>query len=271
MCMAEILKINMAEKASTTHLIRFKRNSEMVEDLIDALRNYKVVYEYQGLDFNADKVKQYEEIRKNLARKYKEESFFGIESLSVKPHEGFSADEKKVEFCKKLQREREGIKKGYNRVLEKIKDIRRRFSTAVTTGSGKIILEYYDKLVLIWDGSAAVEPLNYGIDSRCVNEYSTNGENIANESNTSTSSSSSSSNDIASGSSTGSGINITGRFNQETTEATFLYNNNNLSDSETDPVVKKIKLNPIPKLIDDKRKHLQKKTMCFRSRLNTFQ
>ena len=103
---------------------------------------------------------------------------------------------------------------------------------------------------------------------RVVNEYSTNGENIANES-TSTSSSSSSSHDIAGGSSTGSGINSTGRFNQETTEATSLYNNNNLSDSETDPVVKKIKRNPIPKLIDDKRKHLQKKTMCFRSRPNT--
>ena len=96
----------MAEKASTTHLIRFKWNSEMVED---ALQNYKAICEYQGLDFNA-KVKQYEEIRKNLARKYKEESFFGIESLSEKPHEGFSTDEKKVEFCKKLQREREGIK-----------------------------------------------------------------------------------------------------------------------------------------------------------------
>ena len=259
----------MAEKASTTHLTRFKWNSEIVEDLIDALQNYKAVCEYQGLDFNANKVKQYEEIRKNLARKYKEESFFGIEFFSEKPHEGFSTDEKKVEFCKKLQREREGIEKGYNRVLAKIKDIRQRFSTAFTTGSRsgseKIILEYYDKLVLIWGGSAAVEPLNYGIDSSCVNEYSTNGENIANESNTSTSSSSSSSNDIVGGSSTGSGINSTGRFNQETTEATSLHNNNDLSDSETDPVVKKIKRNPIPKLIYDKRKHLQKK-LCASDR-----
>ena len=106
----------------------------MIEDLIDALQNYEAVCEYQGLDFNVDKVKQYEEIRKNLARKYKE-SFFGIESLSEKPHEGFSTGEDKIEFCKKLQREREGIKKGYNKVLEKIKDIRQCFSTAVTTGS----------------------------------------------------------------------------------------------------------------------------------------
>ena len=47
----------MAEKASTMQLIRFKWNSEMVEDLIDDLQNYEAVCEYQGLDFNADKVK----------------------------------------------------------------------------------------------------------------------------------------------------------------------------------------------------------------------
>ena len=108
----------------------------MVEDLIDALQNYKAVCEYQGLDFNADKVvKQYEEIRKNLARKYKEESVFGIESLSEKPQEGVSTDEKKAEFCKKLHREREGIKKGYNRVLEKIKDICQRFQRQLLQGA----------------------------------------------------------------------------------------------------------------------------------------
>ena len=60
-----------------------------------------------GLDFNDNKVKQYEE-SKNLARKCKEESFFKIESLS---DEGFSTDEAKIVFCKKLQEEREGEKR----------------------------------------------------------------------------------------------------------------------------------------------------------------
>ena len=114
-------------------------------------------------------------------------------------------------------------------------------------------------------GSAAVEPLNYGNDSSCVNEYSTNWDNITDESNTSTSSSSSGNNDIVGGGSSGSGINSTNRFNQEITEATSIYNNNNLSDSETDPVIKEIKRNPIPKSIDDKRKHLQKK-LCASDR-----
>ena len=64
MYIAWILKINMMARASTTHLIRFKWNSKMVEDLIDFLRNYKAVCEYQSLDFNADMVKQHEEICK---------------------------------------------------------------------------------------------------------------------------------------------------------------------------------------------------------------
>ena len=126
-------------------------------------------------------------------------------------------------------------------------------------------MEYYDKLVLVWVGSAAVEPLNYGIDSSCVNEYSANGDNIADESNTSTSSSGSNNNGIAGGGSSGSGINSTNRFNQKTTEATSLYNNDKLSDSETDSAVRKIKRTPIPKLIDDKRKCLQKK-LCASDR-----
>ena len=75
--------------------------------------------------------------------------------------------------------------------------------------------------------------------------YSTNKDNTADESNTV----------IVGGGSSGSGITSTNIFNQATTETVSLYNNN-LSDSETATVVKKIKRNPIPKLIDDKRKHL---------------
>ena len=40
---------------------------------------------------------------------------------------------------------------------------------------------------MIWAGSAVAEPLKYGIDSSYVNEYSTDGDNVADESNTSTS------------------------------------------------------------------------------------
>ena len=112
MRMTEIIKIKQV-------LSQLKWNSKIVEDLIDALQSYKAVCEYKCLDFNANKVKQYEEIRKNLARKYKEEPSFWNWNLSEKPHEGFSTDKDKIEFCKALQRERKGIKKGIINFLEK--------------------------------------------------------------------------------------------------------------------------------------------------------
>ena len=127
--------------------------------------------------------------------------------------------------------------------LKKIKDIRQRFSIGITTGSrsesAKIILEHYDKLVLVWSRSGTIEPINYGIYSSCVNEYSTNGGNIADESNTSTSSSSSINKDIADEGSSGSGINSTNRSNRETAEII----NKTLSNPETDLVIKKTKKN----------------------------
>ena len=75
MRMAEMLKTNMAKKTRKTHLIRFEWSSEMIEDPIDASQNHKAICEYQGLDFNANKFKPYEEIRKSLARNIKKNLF----------------------------------------------------------------------------------------------------------------------------------------------------------------------------------------------------
>ena len=46
-------------------------------------------------------------------------SLFWNLNLSEKPHEGFSTDKDKIEFCKALQRKRKGIKKGIINFLEK--------------------------------------------------------------------------------------------------------------------------------------------------------
>ena len=92
----------MTKYASTTHLLLLKQTSKMVEDLIDALHNYKAVCEYQGLDFTFDKVKKFEEMHKALTKNYKEEYVLGSESLSEKPIQGFSGEEGKIELCKIL-------------------------------------------------------------------------------------------------------------------------------------------------------------------------
>ena len=77
----------------------------MVEDLIHALQNHKAVCEYQGLDFNADKVK-YGDIyhhgwssMKRYARIWQENaelSLFAELNFYQKNHIRFD----KIEFCK---------------------------------------------------------------------------------------------------------------------------------------------------------------------------
>ena len=58
-------------------------------------------------------------------------------------------------------------------VQEKVKEIRQSFSNAVAngrrSGSGKIVFEYYDRLVKIYGGSATSEPLSTGVDTDTFN------------------------------------------------------------------------------------------------------
>ena len=53
----------------------------------------------------------------------------------------------------KAKSEKALIKKGYSRVMEKIKELRQKSSNAVTmgsrSGSGKLVMEFYDVMVKI--------------------------------------------------------------------------------------------------------------------------
>ncbi len=68
--------------------------------------------------------------------------------------------------------------KGHQLVQEKIKEIRQNFSEAVTagtrSGSGKIVLELYNKLCSIWGGSPATEPLPYGVETDSFETFQDN-------------------------------------------------------------------------------------------------
>jgi len=58
---------------------RFQWNKgDKIENLILCLANFKLQMEFKNIDFNADKVKQYEAVREAMARIYEEEpTFFG--------------------------------------------------------------------------------------------------------------------------------------------------------------------------------------------------
>ena len=72
-------------------------------------------------------------------------------------------------YYHKLKEDLDLIKKGYSRIQEKIKEIRQNFSPAIVSGrrrgSGMLVFEFYDELVKVWSGTAAVEPLSSGVDT----------------------------------------------------------------------------------------------------------
>ena len=210
--------------------------------------------EYRNVDFNADKVKQYEAVRQAMAEVYSDKpDFFGPVSLTEICREDAEDQEKKMEIVKRQKTEQDLIKRGYNRIHEKLKEIQKQFSDAVTTGSksgsGKIVLEFFDQLTLIWGGSPSTNPLPFGIYSDQTNEGKANGSN---------------------GSTDNSG-------EEEETEFVTLSSTSS-SDKATDDYLasadspvgapvepeavgrkRKYATNPAPRLIDKKRKHVERR------------
>ena len=70
------------------------------------------------------------------------------------------------ETLEMIKEEQQYIKRGYNRVLQKIKKSRQTFSSAVISGTrsglGKVVMEHYDELVSIFGGSPSSEPSDFG-------------------------------------------------------------------------------------------------------------
>ena len=155
---------------------------------------------------------------------------------------------------KKFKKQTELFKKGKNRVIEKTKEIRQLFSKAVVSssrsGSGKIVFEHYDTLVKIWGGSATSQPLPFGISSFT---------NMLADIETMNDDSCSTSDDNES--------KITEDYdeNQPKKSLHVINNGNDGSCDKTDNLPQKRKSvtgndngNVVPKLIDNKRKHLEK-------------
>ena len=218
----------------------FRWRSEMIQNLISFLAAYKSKMEYQAVDFDGDRAAQYKELRKDMAKLYEIEdiTLFGPVSLSTPtcPLEDMPEEDKK-EFLTKQKKENSEIQKGHQRIQEKVKEIRQNFSKAVTTGkrsgSGKLVYEFYDELVRIWGGYPSTEPLTCGIDS----------ESLAHDQPASW---------------------IT---TQESARSQLIdvdHDNENLSETDSDTdrppssIQKRKAPNQVPKLIDNKRKHLEK-------------
>ena len=76
------------------------------------------------------------------------------------------------DYKKRLDREQALIKKGYDRVKEKIRNVRQDFRAVVNkgtrSGSGRIVQVDYELLSEIWGGFPATTSLSFGIDRETI-------------------------------------------------------------------------------------------------------
>lgn len=144
----------------------FRFNDKMVAELIQCLLDFKVICEYSGIDFDADKSSQYKHLRTEMAKLYvdEDETYFGAVESTILVSELLTKEAKQIE-----KENKKIVDRGYKRILEKVKDIRQKFSKALLagtrSGSGKFIYEHYDKLVQLWGGCPNTEPNPTGVDS----------------------------------------------------------------------------------------------------------
>eukprot|EP00112_Aurelia_sp_Birch-Aquarium-sp1_P020804 Seg5442.1 transcript_id=Seg5442.1/GoldUCD/mRNA.D3Y31 product="hypothetical protein" protein_id=Seg5442.1/GoldUCD/D3Y31 len=150
----------------------FRWEDAHIEQLIDSMITYKIEMSYKGLDFDADKPAMYNVLRIRMAELSPDDDSaihaFGPISKIPRPSGDLSLQELKS-LNATWKKENDLISKGKNRIIEKVKEIRQNFSKAVTSGtrsgSGKIVCEHYDKLINLWGGCANTTSLPFGVRS----------------------------------------------------------------------------------------------------------
>ena len=141
---------------------------EQVELVLRYIKDYKTKCDFSGIDLQADLASMYTEIRRCMAVDFPDD--FGPEVLT-EPTKSLKAmsEEEHEAFKRQRDTERSQTKKGYDRVKEKIRNVRQDFRAAVSkgtrSGSGKIVQENFELLSEIWGGSPATTSLSFGIDA----------------------------------------------------------------------------------------------------------
>lgn len=111
---------------------------ERVELLLKYLKEYQVTCNFNGKDFEQDLSAMYTEIRRCLSLDYPEEFGPGNPTEPEMPLTDMSSAEYK-EYKKRLDKEQDLIKKGYDRVKEKIRNLRQDFRAAVNHDHAKLL------------------------------------------------------------------------------------------------------------------------------------
>ena len=217
----------------------FRWRPEMIENLICCLHQYKTAMAYKNLDFDADKPIQYKELRLKMAALFEDEdaSLFGAVNPLLPP-EDFDCQppDEQNEIKAAIKESKELIARGTKRIMEKVKEIRQNFSKAVVSGtrsgSGKIVYEFYDRLCAIWGGSPNIEKLSFGLSGE---DFESNDKQDKDY-----------------------------ELNQFESDDDELIRqdggeNESTSQESEEPAPKRVRVDQVPRLVDEKRKHLERR------------
>ncbi len=80
-------KAKASEEKSVTTAAKFKWNNEMVGALLDSLKEFRAMMEFNNFYFNTDKPRQDEEVRKILSTKYCEQPDISGPDANADPDE----------------------------------------------------------------------------------------------------------------------------------------------------------------------------------------
>ena len=224
---------------------RFRWTVEMQEKLLFCLGEVKIACEMKGIDFEADLIRLYGDVRTLMAQEYDENKEFGPVKVIDIPAD-VTPEEFKVLQAKKLT-ETKSIKQGYERIKQKTKDIRQDYRKAVNegrrSGSGKIVCDNWDRLKSLWGGSPCTTALPNAVESYSYEEESFNLPGDLSDTEEKQSESESDDETEKTANSTDRSL-----------DASSITSNNDSSTGK-----KNAPLNPTPQYVDNKRKFLEKK------------
>ena len=145
---------------------RFKWQPELLEGLVDCRNDEKTNAEFKGLDFEADLVTLYGNIRMTMAEKFVGKGF-GVANVKGIA-EGLETKELAIEKLR-YQKEQKEVRTGYDRVKSKCKEIRQDYRAALATGkrsgSSQFVYDNWEKLQLIWGGCPASTAIENSLSS----------------------------------------------------------------------------------------------------------
>ncbi|PFX33168.1 hypothetical protein AWC38_SpisGene1986 [Stylophora pistillata] len=113
------IKVKVAKRSPENQRKVIVWSPDRIELLLAYLKEYKSTCEFNGRDFEQDLAAMYTEIRKCLAKDYQEEFGPQVTTEPRMPIKDMDSSEYQA-FKKTLHKEQELIKKGYDRVKEKI-------------------------------------------------------------------------------------------------------------------------------------------------------